>query len=359
MSSTAPNTYRPDFVLPPGETILETLEAIGMTQAELAERTGKAPKTVNEIVAGKAPITPETAILLERVLRAPARFWLSLEGNYQEWKARSEEARSLERDLDSLREIPVAAMAKLGWIERRSTPVEQLQEVLAFFGVASPDVWTGQKTETSASFRRSSTFRARPGALAAWLRKGEIEGQDKSCAPFDATNFRSALANLRGLTREAPEVFVPEVESRCAAAGVAVVWVRELPGTHVSGATRWLGGAKALIQLSLRHKSDDHLWFTFFHEAGHILHHGKKDVFVDDGKDRDSREAEADQFAADLLIPPREWATFCAGPRRSGEDVSKFAAKIGVAPGIVVGRLQHERLLPQSHLNHLKRRFVW
>ena len=74
----------------------------------------------------------------------------------------------------------------------------------------------------------------------------------------------------------------------CAHAGVAVVFVQELPNTGISGSTQWLTPTKALVQLSLRYKTDDQLWFTFFHEAGHILAHGKRQVFLEtDQKDRE------------------------------------------------------------------------
>jgi hypothetical protein len=192
------------------------------------------------------------------------------------------------------------------------------------------------------------------------VRRGEIEANDIRCEPFDAPRFREALRTVRGLTIVPPEVFRPEMVRVCASAGVAVVFVPELPGTRASGATRWLAPNKALIQLSLRYKTDDHLWFTFFHEAGHILRHGKRDVFVEDGQVDDTHEHEADRFAADTLIPSRELARlFTAQHIPSRADISRFAAYVGVAPGIVVGRLQHDGVLQHSHCNQLKRRLRW
>jgi len=125
-------------------------------------------------------------------------------------------------------------------------------------------------------------------------------------------------------------------------------------------AARWLSPDKALIQLSLRHKTDDHLWFAFFHEVAHILLHGKRDFFVDvqDQETMETKEQEANRFVADLLIPRAEWRRFKATPPPFHADAIKlFAFRIGLAPGIVVGRLQHEGLLPRSHCNALKQRF--
>jgi Zn-dependent peptidase ImmA (M78 family) len=134
----------------------------------------------------------------------------------------------------------------------------------------------------------------------------------------------------------------------------------ELPKTHLSGIARWLSKDKALIQLSLRHKTNDHLWFSLFHEAGHILLHGKKAVFIDErGGDHAELEAEANLFASNLLIPAASYARFTSAKDFSGASVKRFAAQQGIAPGIVVGRLQHDGLIPYSMQNELKERLVW
>ena len=144
-----------------------------------------------------------------------------------------------------------------------------------------------------------------------------------------------------------------------AACGVAVVFVPELPGARASGVARWLTPTKALIQLSLRYKTDDHLWFTFFHEIGHVLRHGKTDVWIEatsSGAD-DPREAEADKFSRDMLVPPREAREL---PRlQSADQVHRFAERLGVAPGIIVGRLQHDGIWFHSRGNQLKRQLTF
>jgi hypothetical protein len=167
------------------------------------------------------------------------------------------------------------------------------------------------------------------------------------------------LEQARVLTREPPEVFQPALVAACASAGVAVVFVPELPKTGVSGATRWLTADKALIQLSLRYKSDDQLWFTFFHEAGHVLLHGKRDVFIEGDAMDDAKEQEANRFAADHLIPPVALRRLLMGGRPTLAQIETFAQEIGIAPGIVVGRLQKERVLEHRIGNGLKRRLCW
>jgi len=360
MSSPSRNQYVPDFVTPPGETLLETLEALGMTQVELAERTGRPTKTISEIVNAKTAITTETALQFEKVLGVPARFWLNLERNYQEWQAREEDRKALEPHLPWMEQFPVREMARQGWIEPVEDPVRQLIELLRFFGIASPIHWEPLYAGGNIAYRQSAAFNADPGVVSAWLRKGEIDAQRMECAPYDSTRFRDALSEVRSLTIKGPEEFVPAMQQQCAQAGVAVVFVHELPRLATSGVTRWLTPEKALIQLSLRYKTDDQLWFTFFHEAGHILLHGKKDIFLEGENGQGEKEEHADRFAADFLIPTAEYRQF--QPRTghfSEAEVIRFANGIGIAPGIVVGRLQHDKRLEITHLNGLKQRLIW
>ena len=352
MAKQSINQYQPELVSPPGDTLEELLEERGMAQAELAERTGRSKKLINEIIQGKAPITAETALQFELVLGVPARFWLEREQQHRESLARRDEAVSLAAVIDWLKQVPVKDMVKLGWIERYQEPIGQLRAVLRFFGIASPDQWEA----STAAFRKSPAFESDPMAIAAWLRRGELDAQKIAYAPFDEAAFRALLARLRNLTGEPAEHFQTPLVTLCAAVGVAVVFVPELPRTHVSGATRWLAPTRALIQLSLRHKTDDHLWFTFFHEAGHILLHGKRDIFLEGGGADDEKEQAANRFAADMLIAPEAWERFVSTrDYRSKLVIGSFAREIGIAPGIVVGRLQHEKKIPPQNCNDLKR----
>ncbi|MBW4486504.1 MAG: helix-turn-helix domain-containing protein [Trichocoleus desertorum ATA4-8-CV12] len=361
MSKAVQNRYTPDYVSPPGETLLEILEEQGMTQAELSERTGRPRKTINEIIKGKAALTPETAIQLERVLGIPAQFWNKREQQYREALAKKEEQERLKSKVEWLRQIPLQEMITRGWIDSNKDNIAQLEIVLTFFGVASPEQWQEFWSTRTVEFRKSAAFESDPGALSAWLRKGELEAQKINCASYQADQFRQALHQIRNLTIEPPELFQPIMVQLCSEAGVALVFVPQLPKTRASGATRWLTPDKALIQLSLRYKSDDHLWFSFFHEAGHILLHGKKEIFLElnNKAGKLDKEEEANRFAADFLVPPAELKRFVELGQRSKLAIQKFASEIGITPGIVVGRLQHEGILPQNYCNDLKKWFEW
>jgi HTH-type transcriptional regulator/antitoxin HigA len=353
MARAVSNEYTPDVVSVPGETLQEVLDERGISQAELANRTGRPKKTINEIIQGKTAITPETALQLERVLGVPAAFWTNLEASYRANLARTSERAELKRHVEWIERLPVADMIRQGWIRRLPDEVDQLQELLSFFGVASPLRWEQMLKATS--FRKSSAFEIDMGALTAWLRRGEVEGRRIVCSPFDKAAFREVLDRARALTRAPLTSVFRELQQRCAGAGVALVVVPELPRTRVNGATRWLSKDKALIQLSLRYKREDVFWFSFFHEAGHIVLHGKREVFVDGEPGDSDHEREADAFASNTLIPSGPYRRFVRRTTFPKASVLELALAVGVHPGIVVGRLQHDRVIGFNKLTDLRR----
>ncbi|MCD6283046.1 HigA family addiction module antidote protein [bacterium] len=354
--------FAPDYVPPPGETLRETLEFLGMSQAELARRTDKPEKTISAIASGSSSITTETAIRLERVLGVPASLWLNLQRQYDEAEQQRKERADLETKLSWVKNFPLRNMIEYGWLRKCEDKVEQLNELLSFLGAASPKAWESNFQHMEASFRQPRHAKQNRYALGAWLRRGEAIAAHSTCNAYSESAFVQALSDARCLTLAPAERIGRDINRVCNPCGVVVVFVRELSGAPVSGATRWLTPRKALIQLSLRYKTDDQLWFSFFHEAGHILMHHKRGILLEDDGCAGPDEDEAHRFAADTLIPQAEWRSFTAGLRKpyiSERAVRAFARSLGIAPGIVVGRLQHEGLLAHSKLNALKRKLKW
>ena len=352
--------WQPNWAVPPGEILLEALQDRDMTQAELAQRTARPPKTINEIIKGKAAITAETAIQLERALGISARFWTGLEATYRNSLAQQEAQRELEANTSWIDRFPIADLVRHKQIERGASKARTLANLLSYLGLSSPAAFDRHWLSSAAAFRSSPTFMASPEAVAAWLTWGEREAARIDVAPFNAARLRQVLAEIRPLTRRVPfmQIF-NQVKAMCAEAGVVVLLIPELKGTHLSGAVRWLGN-KAVIQLSLRHRKDDQFWFTFFHEAGHLLTGSRRRDYVNAaeppaGQEIDKDEEAANQFARDVLLPPAEYQIFISAADFSQAAILAFAERQEIAAGIVVARLQTDDLIPRSHSNNLKK----
>ena len=358
-------TWEPAEVSPPGETLLELIEERGIAQSELARRMGRPVNAINEIVLGAKEITEDTALELERVLGAPAHFWLSRESRYREFLARQRDARRAPDRLAWLDTLPLKEMQAIGALPAgrmtASFKPTLIDAALRFFGVASPQGWEKQYLTVQAAFRRSNPAKQTDNAaITAWLRLGEIEAQKCETVPFSAEKLHANLIAMRSLSGKSAAEIGSGLKTLCAQAGVVLLFVPAFRGTHVSGVARWLGD-RPLIQLSLLGKWNDIFWFNFFHEVGHVLKHPKRAVFLDDASSGDAlasnEEQEANQFAADVLISPADRKTL-EFVELTAHSIQVFSQQIDVHPGIVVGALQHmERLSYASPLTRLKQRY--
>ncbi|WP_110971698.1 ImmA/IrrE family metallo-endopeptidase [Pseudomonas huaxiensis] len=354
------HVFKPSQLIPPGETISEILEERKITTSDFAQGIGVPYEVANKLLVGDFIISKELAISLSGVLGASPSFWLSREEIYR--SQLSEIKAPLTSEEDSwLKELPVSTMQKNGWIPKVAYPAQNLRNCLRFFDV--PDVGSWKKIYASgselAAFRTSPAFDPKLGAVAAWLRQGEIEADFIDCSPWDKDRFCAALEEARFLTTQAdPNIFIPELQKIFAKCGVAVAIARTPDGCQASGATKFISDEKAMLMLSFRHLSDDHFWFTLFHEAAHLILHGDV-LFVEVENCSDSvQEQEANTFSADFLIP----VEYKSELRSLGNDmrkIIKFSKRLGVSPGIVVGQLQHLGIVKHYHLQKLKVRYKW
>lgn len=332
----------------------------GLSQADLARRCGRSARLISEIISGKAPIEPETAIQFEMVLDLDSKVWLGIEANYRLHLARMDEKKLAEESIEWVREFPINDLVKRGYLDRSTPEAETVSKVLSFFDVASRDAWQDKYGSMNITYRHSPKFKSNEKVLATWIRLGEIAAINQDCCEYSSAKFRENLRKIRARTRESFDQSLSGIVDLCGQSGVVLALVEPFPKMAVSGAAWWLSPRRAIIQLSARYKTDDHLWFSFFHEAAHILLHSKRSIFVDSKSVSDDRvERDANEWAANFLIPRREWNRFVMAENYSGVQVDKFAKDIGISPGIVVGRLQHERLVQWSHLNYLKARLTW
>jgi HTH-type transcriptional regulator / antitoxin HigA len=354
----------PRRLSPPADTILDNLEAVGWTQADLAERMGRTKKHVQDLVKNKTRITSETAVELSRTLGGSAQFWLNLEANYQAAVAERESLKRHEVDRPWLKEVPVADMRNLGWIEPGGGATATVEACLRFFGVATVKGWRDRYASQLVAFRTGTRGPgAKVGAVAAWMRRAELIAARIETAPWNKSRLSSMLEDSRRLSAASDQIAaLKSLQGDWARAGVAVVFVRRPKACLAFGAAEWLTPDRAMIVVSNRYATTDQLWFTLFHEVAHLVLHGKKKPHVDaDGSSADeTEEREANSFATDRLIPRVAWQGFVTtftNRRPTQSEVLEFAKTLRVAAGLVVGRLQHERRIRfDSPLRSLKTR---
>jgi len=354
------DNYNPDYIVPPGATLEETLGKLHMSQAELAIRIARPEKTISEIINGFTAITPETAIQLERAIGITAAFWNNLEKNYQEQKAKLEARKGLTSEIELLKDFPYNIMAKYGWIKGTLEKELRVENLLSYFGVNSlrlvPDV-------LQVNYRKHAGKNISHGAAAAWLRKGEIDSVGVESSLFDEKKLRSHLNEFKALSKLPIQEFAPRLQATLAECGVVLIFTPGLPKTYICGATRWLSPTKALIQLSIRGGYADIMWFTLYHELAHVILHSKRDGFIDmDDKvkeNQDDIELSADGFSSEMLISSEAYKNFLHRNLITKNNVMKFAEALDVHPGIVVGRLQHDQVISFSKYSELRPRYVW
>jgi len=234
--------------------------------------------------------------------------------------------------------------------------------LLQYFNVASPKEWAVCYENLEGSFRLGRNVNPDLGAVTSWLRMGEIQAEKIITPKYSRAKFEKVLKEIRELTVLSQSEFSPRLGALCQEAGVKLVFVPAVPKAHVSGVARWLNPHSPMIQLSLYGKTNDKFWFAFFHEAAHILLHAgnKHNIFLDTLKDDSNgcpQEQEANQWAADMLIPPQRIADLLQ--IKEPDDLEHFAHSINIHPGIAVGRLQHEGLLEYAtHFNGWKEKFA-
>jgi HTH-type transcriptional regulator/antitoxin HigA len=341
--------YTPTSSSHPGETLLDKLEELGIGPKEFAVRADKPEKTITAILNGESSITPDMAIQFERVLGMPANFWLQRQANYDEAIARNKEAQRLSESIPWMKNFPIAEMISLNWIPKSTSDLERSANLLQFFGIASFNGWEsyylGQKLKVA--FRISLASTKQPEAISAWLRRGELLANEINAPEYDKTKFEQILPDLKRIMAKQPKNFDKKIQAKALEAGVKVVYAACLPKAPINGATRWIG-SNPVIQLSGRFKRNDIFWFTLFHEAGHIVKHGKKEVFLEDVEysEKDlEKEKEADEFAIKWILTHEQYKEIVQNTELTHHTIIEFAEKFETHPAMIVGRLQRNKVI--------------
>lgn len=352
--------FSPDWrTPPPSRTILDLLARKGMSLADFDSAARLTPSSLGDVVGGFRSIDRAMALALERHLGGSCEFWISRERQYRESLSSSGE-QSLAQYLRQI--LPLRDMLAYGWLTPFRRGDSEENAAIRFFGVQSKEEFKARYDglAEAISFRRSEAFELEVGSLAAWMRAVELQAEEIECRDWSKAKLRENLERVRRLTWERdPAKFMPALRSLCSEAGVAMAFVRAPRGCPVSGATKFLSPTKALVALTFRHLTDDHFWFSFFHEVGHLLLHDERETFIESQSiATDCLEAEANDFASSTIVPS-EFVSRLERLSANKYEIVRFARLVGVSPGLVVGQLQHRKILRHNQMNRLKRRFAW
>lgn len=352
-------SWSPNWATHPGEHLAEQIEARGWSQADFARLANLTPKLVSTIISGRNPVTPETAIKLERVLGLKAEIWTRLQANWDLFEARAQE-RAADAETEAwVGQFPIRELQARGRLPKTADVGTLKERLLRLFGIGAIEAYPQKLASLMVRHRQSRAHPVSEHHVAVWLMLGEEKARAMAVPSFDAERFVAAAQEIRALTVTEPSKFESRMWTLCREAGVALVFEKPISQTRLYGSARWFDRERAIIQMSLRMKSNDHFWWTFFHEAAHlVLHRGRNFVDEEDNPD-DQFEREADQWAEEMLVGRERFDRFAAGQPRSEAAVRRFADDVGIHPGIIVGMLQHRRVLPHTHLNKLKTRFRW
>lgn len=357
--------FEPNWASPPGDTISRLAAAGKISIHDLAERIGFEEDLLSGIMEGRVVISDEIADVLSSELGASRQFWIERYHQFLGDRARLAASTPTEALSTWGQSFPVRALRELGWLPKGSHGERLSEDILRFFGCDSISGWNARYSAGigQVAFRTSFAFEADEMATLAWLRIGEIQAENLTPAKFSASNFKKRLTDLKKLcVLKRPELFFPKLQQACAENGVALVSSKTPKGCRASGATWTSPKGNPVILLSFRYLSEDHFWFTFFHEAAHVVLHGTDHISVD-GADPSPLgasvfEAEADIFAQDTLVPA-DLREEMLNTMPTRPHARKIARKAGVTPGIIIGQLQKAGALQPHQFNDLKRRYKW
>jgi HTH-type transcriptional regulator/antitoxin HigA len=351
--------FERDWLVSPGTTVQDIMSSRQMLHGDVSAQLDLTLEGLEELIGGRMAIDQDLASRLAGLFGPSALFWIKREKLFRQPPNPCAESLPVAQ-AEFLDQLPLRDMTAFGWL----APYDRASKrdaALSFFEDDYGD-WrrNGRDVLEAVAFRTSVAHETNAAAVAAWLRQGVIQAQALECSNWDRPALADAVSQMKVLTRiKEPELFFPKLVELGRSVGVAIVFVRTPTGCRASGATHFSTSGTPIVQLSFRYRSDDHFWFTVFHEIGHLILHASSPMFVEGGDYiSGEEEAQADRFAQDALIAP-ELQGELPGLGKDFKKVMRFAKRAGVSPGIVVGQMQKRGLVRYDQLNFLKVRYDW
>lgn len=339
-----------EMIIHPGETLKEILEERDMSQKELSLRTGFSGKHISTVLNGEKNISVSFAKKLEYALNIDAEFWMNLQNQYDKELIEFDELHSISEEevsiFKSLKDI-FAYIVKKGFIADIKQKEQSILELRKFFNVSNLD--SIPSIVSAGAFRAQTSVNYDPYVLFAWLKICESlsEKIETEYVPQEEQleKLLALCPKIKELSLLPQEKFITELQNYFSSCGIAFVIIPAFEGVPVQGFIKTNQDGKTTIGMTFRQKRADIFWFTLFHEIGHFINGDSKQKFIDFESVENTRETKADNFAQKMLLDSSAYSQFVNENNVSLKRIISFAESQNVAPSIVIGRLQHDKVI--------------
>lgn len=339
----------------PGQVLLSEITKLGMSQKELALRTGVSEKHISTVINGVKDISSTFGRKLDIALGSKKGYWAKLQSEYDQYQLALGAENDISSDeiavLSQLKEV-MSTFLKKGYIHNDcgdTQKVLQMREVLRV-----NDLTVIPQITYSAAYRAQikGSTNINPFVLFAWQRMCELETEkanSKSC--FNVELLRDSIPSIKQTMFEADiNNAVSNLKQIFANCGVSFEVVEHFRGAPVQGFIKQTDKDKVILCLTIRGKKADRFWFSLFHEIGHLINGDLNVRFVDFDSVKSETEAAADKFARNTLIDDSMYSAFVqANKYHNLHDIKEFSNKAGVPHWITIGRLHNDEWLDWSY----------
>ncbi len=357
------NEYKDIMAFHPGYYIADIIEDMEISQVEFATRMGTTAKTLSQLINGQANISNDLAKKLSVMLGTSVEVWQNLQNTYDQKLIEIRKAKDFDEQAELAKEIDYKYFIEVVGLPIARSINDKVVNLCEFFKVA--DLRIMLQPDFLVNFRSSSSCNSKKNIInsRAWIQTAMNISRSIETKPYNANILKSYLPELRSMTVKKPEEFLPRMREIFAECGVAFVLLPHLKNSGVNGAVKWVTEDRVILAMNNRGLDADKFWFSLFHEIKHVLQQKIKTVFISSSIEEmmdinNKLEIEADVFASNYLIPSADYRRLAPSKYISDEDIVEFAKTIGIHPGIVAGRLQHEGVIAKNRCSKLKEKYV-
>lgn len=347
----------------PGYYIKELIEEEEITQEEFAKKLGTSAKNISKLVNGEASISNNLAISLSNMYNTSPEVWINLQRKYEDLVNEIEKMRRIKEQSKYIDMTNYSFFHRQGFVKATKNKNEKIKELCNFFKVNSLEHFA--KNDFCVNFRNEKTKITEKNIFNSnlWVETAIIKGKSYELEnKFNKNKLLNSLEEIRSMTTKKPEIFYPRLKEIFKECGVAFILLEQLESSKINGAVKWLDKDKVILAINTRRKYADIFWFSLFHEIKHVLQEKYSKIILSNENNIEEMdiklEEEADSFAKNILIPDEKYKEFLFNNDFSRESILNFAKEINIDKGIIVGRLQKEKIIPFTKYNDLKTRYI-